>query len=59
MQYPARPPGLESVRSDVSICSNFRIQGTSPSLISSSPQEIFDLFLARSPLFLALFYPSS
>lgn len=51
MQYPARPPGLESVRRDVSICSNFRVH--------SSPQEVLDLFLAKSPLFLALFYPSS
>lgn len=59
MQYPARLPGLESVRRDVSICSNFRVQGTSPSLISSSSQEVLDLFLAKSPLFLALFYPSS
>lgn len=48
MQYPARPLCLESVRRDVSICSNFRVQGTSPTLISSSPQEVLGLFLAEA-----------
>ena len=48
MQYPARPLCLESVRHDVSICSNFRVQGTLPSLISSSPQEVLGLFLAEA-----------
>ena len=48
MQYPARPLCLESVRHDVRICSNFRVQGTLPSLISSSPQEVLGLFLAEA-----------
>lgn len=48
MQYPARLLCLESVRHNVSICSNFRVQGTSPSLISGSPQEVLGLFLAEA-----------
>lgn len=58
MQCLVSLPALESERCNVSIC-DFKVQGISLFLIFSSSQGALTLFLARNPLFLALFYPSS